>query len=635
MHLKKLRPLWLALLLTSLIPSGALQAAILPAGNLLPADTFFVFTIPDFNALRHAAGQSPKWLLWNDPALKPFHDKFMSKWNEQFFGPLEQDLGVSLDEYLTLPQGQLTLAVTRNGWDGQDLKQVPGLLFLLDTKDQSTVLATNLDLLRKKWTAAGKSIRTETVHGVPFSVVSLSSNDVPPTLAGLIPANQPVQELGANPEPAQPLEMVFAQYQSLLIVGNSIKAVDPVVSHLTGGSIPSLADNAIFTADQASQFRNSPLFYTWLNAHALCAVIAQIPAAQPNPSAPTLFPPISPTMVLNASGLMSLKSVSISYQELPAGSLMTINLSVPEDGRQGLFKMLATGPKEAGAPAFVPADAVKFWRWRLDSQAFWTELQKTVAGVSPVAGGSLNGVIDMANSLAQQKDPTFDLRKNLIANLGDDWISYAKAPTGSSLADLGQERGILLFAAANPDQTLIALKTVASFSASQEGAPAPRDFLGHTIHTVNWRQQPSVGGTGATTPNYIYATTGGGYVAISLDASMLEEYIRSAGQPPRPLSETAGLADALQQIGGSGNGLFGYEDQRGVMKIVFAGLKQLANSSQPMPLLPKSFTDWIDYSLLPDYDQVAKYFYFTIFTGVTTPEGITYKSYAPRPPQLN
>jgi len=212
MHLKKLRPLWLALLLTSLIPSGALQAAILPAGNLLPADTFFVFTIPDFNALRHAAGQSPKWLLWNDPALKPFHDKFMSKWNEQFFGPLEQDLGVSLDEYLTLPQGQLTLAVTRNGWDGQDLKQVPGLLFLLDTKDQSTVLATNLDLLRKKWTAAGKSIRTETVHGVPFSVVSLSSNDVPPTLAGLIPANQPVQELGANPEPAQPLEMVFAPY---------------------------------------------------------------------------------------------------------------------------------------------------------------------------------------------------------------------------------------------------------------------------------------------------------------------------------------------------------------------------------------------------------------------------------------
>jgi hypothetical protein len=637
MNLKNLPLLCLAAWLALLTLAAPLQAAIPPAEDLLPSDTFFVLTVPDCGALRHAACQSPKWLLWNDPAMKPFHDRFMAKWSEQFTGPLEQDLGVSLADYLDLPQGQCTFAITRNGWDGQDDKQFPGVLLLLDAKDRSDLLKTNLDLLRKKWVASGKPIRTETIHGLAFSVVPLSSNDIPPTLTALLPNSQPVQELGRPPQPARQSEMVIAQYQSLLIVGNSIKAVEPVVSRLTGGSVPCLADNSIFAADQASQFRNSPVYYSWLNARALFGVIAQIPPAEPNPSAPTLIPPVSPGMVLNTAGLTGLKSICLSCNESYEGTLVTFYLSVPESSRQGVFKMLATRPKDAGAPAFVPADAVKFWRWRLDSQNIWSELQRTLAGVSPSALGTLNGLIDMANSLAQQKDATFDVRRNLVANLGDDWMSYEKGPVGTSLADLSQSHGIFLFAAANPEQTLLALKTAAALAATQEGAPEPRDFQGHTVHTVVWR--PQVSPTGGTIQSYLYCSLCSGYLAVSSDMAMLEEFLRNAGKPPRPLSETPGLADALQHAGGAGNGLFGYEDQRAVMRTTFAGLKQSAAGGlagqQMMPFLPKSTTDWIDFSLLPDYEQVAKYFYFKVFTGATTPEGITFKGFSPRPPQLN
>ena len=56
-----------------------LRAAVPPAENLLPADTLFFLTIPDCTALRTAAHQSPQWLFWNDPAMKPFHDKFVAK----------------------------------------------------------------------------------------------------------------------------------------------------------------------------------------------------------------------------------------------------------------------------------------------------------------------------------------------------------------------------------------------------------------------------------------------------------------------------------------------------------------------------------------------------------------------------
>jgi hypothetical protein len=101
------------------------------------------------------------------------------------------------------------------------------------------------------------------------------------------------------------------------------------------------------------------------------------------------------------------------------------------------------------------------------------------------------------------------------------------------------------------------------------------------------------------------------------------------------LAETAGLADALERIGGPGNGLFGYEDQRGSMRAFFTGLKKSAARDQAVSFLPKAFTGWFDYSLLPGYEPVSKYFYFSIFTGTTEPDGLTFKSFAPRPPQLN
>ena len=281
MNLKNIRP-WLVAVLMSLALPATVNAAIPPAENLLPDDTFLVLAVPDCTVLRQATGESPQLLLWNDPAMKPFHDKFMGKWNEQFMGPLMDDLGVSLADFMDLPQGQLTLAVTRNGWDGIDDKKTPGVLLLLDAKDKSDQLKTMLAALQTKWRAAGKSIRTETVHGIPFSVMPLSTNDIPAVLKEIFPASQPVQVLGQEPAPARNYEMVFAQYQSLLIVGDSVKTVEPVVSRLTGGNMPCLADNPLFATDKASQFRDSPAYYSWFNARGVFAVISQMPAPVPN-----------------------------------------------------------------------------------------------------------------------------------------------------------------------------------------------------------------------------------------------------------------------------------------------------------------------------------------------------------------
>src|SRR5476649_2268929 len=84
------------------------RAAIPPVESLLPSDTLLMLTVPDFTKLRAAAKLSPQWLCWNDVTMKPFHDKFLASFNEQFVAPLERDLGVNISDFADLPQGQLT-----------------------------------------------------------------------------------------------------------------------------------------------------------------------------------------------------------------------------------------------------------------------------------------------------------------------------------------------------------------------------------------------------------------------------------------------------------------------------------------------------------------------------------------------
>jgi uncharacterized protein YfaS (alpha-2-macroglobulin family) len=43
----------------------------------------------------------------------------------------------------------------------------------------------------------------------------------------------------------------------------------------------------------------------------------------------------------------------------------------------------------------------------------------------------------------------------------------------------------------------------------------------------------------------------------------------------------------------------------------------------------------MNFSLLPDYGQVSKYFSFSVYGGNATSDGLDVKIFTPRPPELN
>jgi hypothetical protein len=586
-----------------------------------------VLTVPDFSAVRVSSQQSPEYLLWSDPAMKPFHDDFMAKWDSKVLAPLEQSLGVDVSDYLPLLQGQLTFAITQNGWDGAD-STTPAMLLLLDAKDKSDLLAAHLADLNQKWKDSGRPVRTMTLQDIKFSVVTFTSN------APAMPFAPAHGASGAS----SPMTLYVGQYKSLLIAGTSVKAVESVAAHLNGGANPSLLQNAQFAADQLSQFHNAPLYYGWFNAKTFFNVLSQI---QPPDSASQL--PFSWNSLLLASGFMGLKSVSFSYRESHDGAEYEFFVAAPESTRQGILKMVATAPKDANPPPFVPADAMKFWRWRVDGQKSWSELEKTLGTVSPTVLASLNSIFAMANATAQQKNPNFDLRKDLIENLGDDWMSFAKASAGNSLEDMRSQPSLFLFAANNADQAVLAIETVAGMS-GQGSSPQVREFLGRKIYTIPLpSRRYSANGTPASSSS-LYCATSGGYVAITTDVSMIESYLRSDDGKTKPLSQIPGLVDAAQHVGGMSSGLFGYEDQRESARMLLSALKSdpatgsaMLEPLSELPFAPPGggFNDLMNFSLLPDYGAISKYFTFTVFGGSTTSDGFDYKFFQPRPPALN
>jgi len=343
--------------------------------------------------------------------------------------------------------------------------------------------------------------------------------------------------------------------------------------------------------------------------------------------------------------LTALKSIAFSVQQSSDGASFQLFFSVPESTRQGLFKILAGEPKETLPPGFVPADAVKFQRWRIDGRKAWATLEKTLSDISPQAVSTLNFLLDSANTYGKEKDSAFDIRKNLIGNLGDDIITYQKAPRGQSLAEISSAPSLVLVGSPNPEQIAGSLKGILVFMSQQAGTPPEdREFLGRKIHSVplNIPGRPApAGGKGMTLS---YAATSG-YVAFSTDAATIEEYLRTYDSQPKPLRELSGLADASQKVLGPSSSLFGFQNDGENMRSAIELLKTMFGSdsgSASASVLPlgagfpgtEKIKQWLDFSLLPSYDKISKYFGYSVYAGSATVEGLGFKMYTPVPSGL-
>ncbi len=592
--------------------AGAAQAAIPSPAKLLPKDTLFVLSVPDWAKASDSMSGSSGGRLWSDPSMKAFRDNFEKKFSEKVVGTLEKDLGIKMSDYTGLARGQMTLAIVQDGWKGATDTE-PGLLMVLDARDKSDVLKERLGEVRRKLADAKKPVKTEKIRDVEFSSVTI---DLPGDEEA---ADEKKDGNGAADANADKETLIFGQVDTALLVSTSAKTLEKVMAGIGGGTSETLADEPAFQASEAAWFRGASAF-GWVHFVPLYRVLSQLAAG--NPGADAMG--VDPKAALKAVGLEGLKTVSMAWTPGSDGDAGVLSMSIPEGQRAGLFKMLAIPAKEAAPLPFIPADAVKFQRWRLDGQKMWATLEETLAAVSP----QLNGFVQlMVAQAGKDKDPSFDLKKNVVGNLGDDIISYGKASTGTSIEDLTNPPGVMLVGSPSPDNLTGGIKMAAGALGGGGGNDDSKDreFNGKKIRSMRTPAAP--GGKGGR----MEMASASGYAVFSGTPALIEEVIRSTESPAKALKDDANLARAAEKVGGYGTGIFGYENQRETMRpqwefLRAGGLGGLMGGGEAA-----EWADMFDFKLLPEYGRVAKHFGIAVFSGATDAQGMHFRFFGTEP----
>jgi hypothetical protein len=484
-------------------------------------------------------------------------------------------------------------------------------------------------------------VRIEKVRDIEFSVVTVSTNDLPKALKKAADAPP-----GDAPEPADKpdggkttvkRDIYVGQAGSLLVVGNSARAIEKVLARLSGDDIKTVSDVPSFAADTA--IFHDAFFFGWVNTKTFVDLLAHEQDAGTDSESAGNPMDFKPAKVIAALGVDGLKDLALSYKYSDEGALGTLSLGVPEAGRAGIFKIIAGEPKECTPPTFVPADVMKFQRWRIDGQKTWATLQVILNGINPQASSFITYALTTAESAAKEKDPDFDIKKNLFGNLGDDMISYSKSPKADAAADLAAPPSLFLLGSPNAEQLAAALKSLLPLLPQSSGSPTERDFLGHKICTIPLPSASS-SKSGAGTLSYCCS---GGYIAFASDSTMIEDYLRNSQNEGKSLRDTAGLGDATQKVAGPGASVFGYSNDAETMRTTLLRFKKIfgaddAGGVNPLALAlganADKLKDWFDFSLLPDADQLSKYFSFTVYGETATPDGLVFRGFTPVPPQL-
>ncbi len=624
-----------------LAPAGL--GAVPPAEKLLPADTLGLVTVPDWDAARKIYGDSPIGQLWADPAMKAFKDKFLEKVKTDLITPLERELDIKLADYADLVHGQVTLAFTKLREDNKT-NAPTGWVLLVDTKEKMDLLRKQLADVKKKWVDAGKPMKTETIRGIEFATLILNSDDLGKTLDKALQDPQKAKKPNAAAAPKkapEKIELTVGQSDSLLILGTVPGEIEKILIRQSGGLVPALAEQADFEANSAAMFR-SAFVYGWLNFKPIHDMLVR-PAADED-EAPKAANPFTPKMdkILAATGLSDLKTVAFHVTDTSEGPLANVFLGVPEAKRRGIFKILLGEAKDAAPPPFVPADTVKFTRWRGDGKKVWATIEAVLTDISPEIGGILQMSLAAAG---KDKDENFDLKKTLIGNLGDDLICFQKNPRSATLANLNSPPTLYLVGSPNSEQLAIGLKVGASLMPPPMNIVKDREFRGRTIYALKMAPAPNPDGPGRIEKNLSFAASGG-YLALSTDEAMLEEYLRSSENSGKALRETAGLNDAAQKVGGMGTGWFTYENQSETVRAALEVIRQKPEAigslfsgstlTQQIPLGTgtKGAKDWFDAGLLPAFEKIAKYLNYTVSAVSSQPDGLNLKTFFPAPPQL-
>jgi len=164
-NLKPLTVRWLALALVFFSAASA-EAARATAPKLLPRETLFYVRVADVPDTVARLKQTTMGRILNDPQIRPLASDIYAQINDAF-SQVQERLGMSLDELLSIPRGEIAFGVFRLAEQAR-----PGMALILDCGENLPTARKLVGKLKEIGEASGLKIVEETVAGTKVTVLS-------------------------------------------------------------------------------------------------------------------------------------------------------------------------------------------------------------------------------------------------------------------------------------------------------------------------------------------------------------------------------------------------------------------------------------------------------------------------------
>ncbi len=602
------------LLATTSVPALVFGATLLPAApavplvNLVDEQTMFALSSTDVPALVRGWDAGPLATTWNDSQVVRFlaplrAEMKLDEWDNQ----TRAATGLTVRELLALAQGEALFAVPAFDFAKFDSKDAPPFLLALEVGDQAEKIKKILaDSLAKENVAeetelfAGVEVHTRPQFGVKGAAAADTTVDADA-------ASEPA-------EPAAPETISWTIVDGVWLISADKQRVFKTIDAFQQGGVGTAlgkSERFLRTRErvgdaQALAYVNFPAIYP-----ALRDLVAVTKAK--NNAGGVAGLGIDPEILFAAFGLDALGEayLAIRIQEtetrLDAGMLYS--------DERGLLKLMAYQPGAAPQPDWIPAKWPSVSTARFSLPKFYEGLEELVHAISPMIYGMAQGRINSFNKALR-----IDIRRDLIGSFGDELVSaYALPPglEGDSIPSWTEMDQLIAFSLSNEaafTKSVEALKSLAGPAAEQMFLK--RDYLGHTIYTINQPTAP-----GAKAPRgFSYAIANGVFLIGIGSPAVVESSLQGMAAGEGLFWKRDDVRAALATVPSEASGV-----QVQDLRVMMAAFVETAVQMQEQA--NDRHTDgnrkvFLDVSAKPDADAIARHWGVSAGYFTRTPEGI-------------
>lgn len=609
-------PLFLcACVLVFLCSPVSIGAEALPeTAKLVPPETIVLVDVGNFSQLRAQFEKTSFYKLYKDPAMAGFVEDFKNKWREQV-KKMDNELERTIFETGILPQGRAAIALVLNE-QTKDANEPP-ILFIAQWGESAARIKEAVDKMVQKAIENGANRKTEDYRGVGITTIT----------------QQPS------------LNVSYCFVGDCLIGSANLDILQFVIAHIQGASSPSLAGDTDYTATMKAVGSNHDVDVYVNIKHIVQVAVAEDAAGK------------AKTTVANL-GFDNVASMGLAVGLCrESNNNFSGKMFLKVDGaKKGVCRVLEMDLAAVSVPQFVSASAYSVGVLNLNIKKVYDELYGILYGFSPQLAALMQTPLVPPSP---QGEPGVLLKGDVIDHLGSQIIVAQSAGKQSTGADAeASPETVVAVAVTNRGALEKSLSLFHSKVIAPGNADAKRELLGHTIYLVDVSgllpgfapgrkapmQEPGAppaAGPVMQTPKLAFTITDT-HLIFGSEAAV-ERTIRALGSPQTATLASAAWFNKAKSFIPSAVGLAVLQDNVASSEFFWkmlkkegakkkneesgAGVNVSMSSASLFPQLGLTGgeSDLFNFSLLPEFEAVRKYFGLSALYGISRQDGFSFE----------